>query len=84
MRKTDTRLADRSNRRTHRIFHEGLNWFYLTRDGVRGPFNGKQTAIDDLARYMETVKYIESHRDHFPEGVDLTDITHIDLKPPSY
>jgi hypothetical protein len=51
---------------------------------VRGPFNARQTAVDDLSRYMDIVRYIEAHPNSFPDGVDLTDITHIDLKPPSY
>ena len=83
MRNTDADESAHKRRRT-RVFHEGWRWFYHTRNGPRGPFESRQIAMDDLTHYVETVNFVAQHPNSCPEQLDLSDVTHIDLKLPRY
>ena len=83
MRKSDKQDRD-FERRDGRVIHEEWQWFYHTREGRRGPFDTRKSAITDLDQYVETMAFIEEHPDSLPENVDLEDVTLIDLKPPRY
>ncbi len=83
MRKTDERPV-RCERREDRLYHEGLDWYYLTRGAPRGPFTSRREALADLQRFVDTMIYLDEHPETLPDEVDQEDITHIDLKPPKY
>ena len=40
--------------------------------------------MDDLTHYVETVNFVALHPNSCPEQLDLSDVTHIDLKLPRY
>ncbi len=71
-------------RRKDRVFREGFKWFYHIRGGQRGPFDARQAALNDLAEFSATMRYLEEHPDSFPQEVDVEDLTHIDLKTTQY
>ncbi|MEM8767415.1 MAG: DUF6316 family protein [Pseudomonadota bacterium] len=83
MRRTDEQPVRRA-RREDRLYHEGLDWYYLTRGAPRGPFASRREALADLTRFIETMTYLDEHPETLPDAVDQEDITHIDLKPPKY
>ena len=61
MRKSD------SEKKTHfraegRIIHLDNNWYYLTREGERGPYNRKEDAELALDRFVNEASWIDEQR----------------------
>lgn len=83
MRKSD-RVPSTFDRRDERLFRELGKWFYHIRDGRRGPFDNRQTAHEDMQRFVVTRNFMESHPDRVPDDLDIDDVTHIELRAPRY
>lgn len=83
MRKSDSEEQS-FERRDGRVVHEEWQWYYQTREGRRGPFDTRKSAVTDLESYVDTMIFIEAHPDSVPEDLDIEDITLIELKPPRY
>lgn len=83
MRKSDE-VPGTFDRRDERLFRDLGKWFYHIRDGLRGPFNNRRDAQEDLQRFVVTRNYMESYPNRVPDDLDIDDVTHIELKSPRY
>ena len=82
MRRTDE-VPGTFERREERVFRDLGKWFYHIRDGLRGPFNNRREAFEDLQRFVVTRNYMEAHPHRVPEDLDIDDVTHIEIRSPA-
>jgi hypothetical protein len=68
----------------HRISSEGGQWFYQTREGVRGPFKTKRLAETDLRLYVGTMEFVDTSSDCIPKDVDSASIEFVDIPAPDW
>jgi len=71
-------------RREERLFRDLGKWFYHIRDGLRGPFDNRMEAHEDMQRFVVTRNYMESNPHRVPDDLDFDDVTHIELKSPPF
>jgi len=82
MRRSD-QVPSTFERREERLFRELGKWFYHIRDGLRGPFNSRREAYEDMQRFVVTRNYMETNPNRVPDDLDIDDVTHIELRSPS-
>jgi Domain of unknown function (DUF6316) len=81
MRVSDTELCDGASSRRLEDRSTCINgeWYYHTREGVRGPFPSQADAENELAHFINVMQYIESRRDNVPFEVDTSDVQILNL-----
>jgi hypothetical protein len=81
MRKSD--LFDSAFARTDdRVFRRGEEWYIRTREDDRGPFETRAEALQELERYIDTMKFVEENE--LPPGIDVGDVTLVDVEEPKF
>ena len=61
------------------FFRQDDQWFFQTREGARGPFKTREDAERELRRFIDTIEFVEKNEQHFPAGIDLKNVTIVDL-----
>ena len=83
MRKSDT-SSQKSKRGQSRVFSEGGEWFYRTREGHRGPFVSELALRSDLNSYISTMEFVEDNAGCIPSDVDFEDVTVVEIECPRF
>ena len=71
-------------RRLGRMFQHSQLWYLLTREGTRGPFEDRNAASEELAKYVSMMAYLEIERRELLDGVDADDIEILELEAPLF
>ena len=82
MRKSD-RKPKKYVRAANRLFQEDGKWFFLTREGTRGPFRNCREAEAELQLYASTMSFVEDHQNTLPPGVDCGEVTVVNMDTPA-
>ena len=83
-RKSDTVNTIAQQRRLGRLFQHSQLWYFLTREGTRGPFSDRDAASNELVNYVTMMEYIENEKSELLEGVDADDIEFLELEAPLF
>lgn len=83
MRKSDTSDAQ-FRRAADRIVYRDGQWFVMTREGIRGPFQTRTCAEAEMRHYVETMQFLEANRGSMPAHLDWGDVTVVDLEAPRW
>ena len=67
MRKSDKKVK-KFVRAAQRLFQERGQWFFLTREGTRGPFRNSRDAEAHLLLYISTMSFVETTAEPCPRG----------------
>ena len=80
MRKSDKNKKTTGHYRSpERFFQQEDQWFFQTREGARGPFKTRQIAERELARFTDTMEFVEENEKHLPSGTDWKNVTVMDM-----
>ena len=81
MRKSDKnkKTTVRHYRSRERFVRKEDQWFYQTREGVRGPFKTREVAERELGRFTDTMKFVEENEKHLPSGTDWKNVIIVDM-----
>jgi len=66
-------------RHRDRCYQQNEQWFFQTREGVRGPFETRQAAERELERFTDTMEFVEENEKHLPSGLDWKNVTVVDM-----
>ena len=81
------RKSDEKNkvhpRTKDRLFCLDKRWYFLTREGNRGPFDSRKEAETELKLYADAMEFINDNESSLPSGADWTNVTFVDAKEPS-
>ena len=83
-RKSDPVEKSAHQRRLGRLFQHSQLWYFLTREGTRGPFADRNAASEELVKYVSMMAYIELERSELLDGVDADDIEILELEAPLF
>ncbi len=78
MRKSDKKAIEH-NRSPERFFQQEDQWFFQTREGARGPFETRQVAERELARFIDTMGFVEENEKHLPSDTDWKNVIIVDM-----
>ena len=81
------RKSDEKNkvhyRAKDRFFCLDGHWYFLTREGNRGPFDSREEAETELKLYADTMEFIDDNESSLPSGTDWRNVTFVDAEEPS-
>ena len=83
MRKSDISLQVFQRLRS-RIFREQDEWFYHTREGIRGGFASKKAAEADLRLFVGTMEFVESNGSSLPADIDGAHVETVHVREPDW
>ena len=84
LRKSDPTDKNVQQRRLGRLFQHSQLWYFLTREGTRGPFVDRNAASEELVKYVSMMAYLEVERSELLDGVDADDIEILELEAPLF
>ncbi len=73
-----------AKRRSPRVFEQSNLWYFLTREGTRGPFPDRTSAQRELIAYVATLRYIEEERSDLLQDIDTEDVEIIEMEIPRF
>ncbi len=80
MRKSDLDKSGLRRRSRCRFRQQSGQWYFLTREGERGPFDSREAADLELQHYIDTMEFIEKNEPSLPSDVDWGDVTFVDVE----
>ncbi len=84
MRKSDLDRTGLRHRSRARFRQQSGQWYFLTREGERGPFDSREAADLELQHYIDTMEFIEKNEPSLPSDIDWGDLIFVDVEKPTY